>query len=98
MSLKRANERERDDAVRALIDVENNMERSQTLEAIFTSSASTDRLPSAPLRRISATLSLAHTFLLLHSIPARSRHCSSKYPNNMLFFQSLISMSLARWS
>lgn len=36
------------------------MEGSQTLEAIFISSASSDRLPSAPLRRISAAL-LART-------------------------------------
>lgn len=77
---------------------ESSMEGSQTLEAIFTSSASSDRLPSALLRRISTAHSLTHTSLFLHSVPARSRYCSSKSPNNMLFFQSWKSVSLAWWS
>ncbi len=76
---------------------ENSMERRQTLEAIFTSSANSDRLPPARLRRISASLPHMRTSLFLHFIPARSRHCSSKYPNNMLFFLSWISASLAWW-
>lgn len=62
------------------------MEGSQTLEAIFTSPARSDSLPSAPLRRISAHLSLT---LFPHFIPARSRDCSSKNPNNMLFFSKV---------
>lgn len=68
---------------------ENSMEGSQTLEAIFTSSANSDRLPSAPLRRISATLSLIHTSLFPHFIPARSRYCSSKYPKQYVILSKL---------
>lgn len=75
------------------------MDGSQTLEAIFTSSANSDRLPPPAPSRISAALSHEHTSLFLHFIPARSsRYCSSKYPNNMLFFQNLdVSVSLAWW-
>lgn len=78
---------------------ENSMDGSQTLEAIFTSSAKSDRLPPPAPSRISAALSHEHTSLFLHFIPARSsRYCSSKYPNNMLFFQNLdVSVSLAWW-
>lgn len=98
LSLKRANEREGERwCSESCHWCENSMEGSQTLEAIFTSSANSDRLPSAQRRRISAALSLIRSSLFLHFIPARPRYCSSKYPNNMLFFQSWKSVSLAWW-
>lgn len=67
------------------------MDRRQTLEAIFTSSANSNRLPPPAPSRISAALSHEHTSLFPHFHPSQTIgcHCSSKYPNNMLFFSKL---------
>lgn len=70
---------------------ENSMDGRQTLEAIFTSSANSDRLPPPAPSRISAALSHERTSLFPHFHPSQTIgcHCSSKYPNNMLFFSKL---------
>lgn len=67
------------------------MDGRQTLEAIFTSSANSDRLPPPAPSRISAALSHERTSLFPHFHPSQTIgcHCSSKYPNNMLFFSKL---------
>lgn len=67
------------------------MDGRQTLEAIFTSSANSDRLPPPAPSRISAALSHERTSLFPHFHPSQiiGCHCSSKYPNNMLFFSKL---------
>ena len=93
---KRASER--DDAVRAVIDVRTAWKEARHLRPF-----------SLPLPTLTDChqhcwgeyqplfLLCTHTSLFLHSIPARPRDCSSKYPNNMLFFQSWKSVSLAWW-
>lgn len=67
------------------------MDGRQTLEAIFTSSANSNRLPPPAPSRISAALSHERTSLFPHFHPSQTIgcHCSSKYPNNMLFFSKL---------
>lgn len=67
------------------------MDGRQTLEAIFTSSANSDRLPPPAPSGISAALSHERTSLFPRFHPSQTIgcHCSSKYPNNMLFFSKL---------
>lgn len=70
------------------------MEGSQTLEAIFTSSANSDRLPPPPLSRISAALSHKHTFSTLH--PSQTTLLFFQVPKQYVIFSKLdISVSLA---